>query len=438
VKHLGWRPPWVKKREGMSEKDTAEYYVGDNHVCQDLVGHGRIPLSWWTKNLAYNKAYEIHRLNTRSEVGKEAVSGQVDTGSSTRFDFARYSPEITVFMSSLRTELDMRMVMPAIVPHTKDEPCLTFARAENSASGHPHHHGFTYGAGNPQVRRMEDDKAAAVDVSSSEQETEEEEEKSDGAARDGEGEALGARLKERRKKVLRLQHSTASSIPEPQNAMLAEDKLKVDSRSDKEEEFWKFFKDLVSEWNPCYDDEGRFRYVWDEEVGAHDVHVVEEDGEEVCAQPLEPERTRLREVLDRVLAAAERGEKLDLEPLRSLVGKLVQSSGRHTDHGKHPPKIGKHACAQGSSKCPTCRYGFPHKMFCRGCDRKTHFEKGEREGSWFLRFPRNDPYCNSYEPHFLLANLGNVDWRPCVNLWAVVEYVTKYATKAPKGSRRLG
>ena len=37
----------------------------------------------------------------------------------------------------------------------------------------------------------------------------------------------------------------------------------------------------------------------------------------------------------------------------------------------------------------------------------------------------------------LLANMGNVDWRPCLNLWAVVQYVTKYATKAPKGSRRL-
>jgi hypothetical protein len=33
--------------------------------------------------------------------------------------------------------------------------------------------------------------------------------------------------------------------------------------------------------------------------------------------------------------------------------------------------------------------------------------------------------------------MGNVDWRPVLNLWAVVQYVTKYATKAPKGSRRL-
>ena len=33
--------------------------------------------------------------------------------------------------------------------------------------------------------------------------------------------------------------------------------------------------------------------------------------------------------------------------------------------------------------------------------------------------------------------MGNIDWRPVLNLWAVVQYVTKYATKAPKGSRKL-
>ena len=38
----------------------------------------------------------------------------------------------------------------------------------------------------------------------------------------------------------------------------------------------------------------------------------------------------------------------------------------------------------------------------------------------------------------MLANLGNVDFRPCLNLCAVAEYITKYATKAPKGSKRLG
>ncbi len=62
--------------------------------------------------------------------------------------------------------------------------------------------------------------------------------------------------------------------------------------------------------------------------------------------------------------------------------------------------------------------------------------KGDREGQWHARFPRNDGLCCSYEEHVLLANMGNVDWRPCLKLWAVVQYVTKYATKAPKGSRR--
>ena len=64
-------------------------------------------------------------------------------------------------------------------------------------------------------------------------------------------------------------------------------------------------------------------------------------------------------------------------------------------------------------------------------------EKGDKEGSWFARFPRNDRLGCCYNPSVMLANLGNIDFRPCLNLWAVVEYVTKYATKAQKGSKRL-
>eukprot|EP00959_Pyramimonas_sp_CCMP1952_P239907 5013654-Pyramimonas_sp.AAC.1 len=33
--------------------------------------------------------------------------------------------------------------------------------------------------------------------------------------------------------------------------------------------------------------------------------------------------------------------------------------------------------------------------------------------------------------------MGDIDWRPVLNLWAVEEKVTKYATKAPKGSRNI-
>ena len=61
-----------------------------------------------------------------------------------------------------------------------------------------------------------------------------------------------------------------------------------------------------------------------------------------------------------------------------------------------------------------------------------------REASWEAKFRLNDVIVCSYEPHVLLGNLGNVDWRPVVNLWSVVEYITKYATKAQKGSRAMG
>ena len=107
--------------------------------------------------------------------------------------------------------------------------------------------------------------------------------------------------------------------------------------------------------------------MWDEEVGAHDVEIAGNSSEDGMGQPAEAERVRLREILDKVLAESELDKPLDLEPIRSLVGKLVQSSGRHTDHAKDPPRIGVHSCAQEKHGCPACRYGFPHECFCRRC-----------------------------------------------------------------------
>ena len=50
---------------------------------------------------------------------------------------------------------------------------------------------------------------------------------------------------------------------------------------------------------------------------------------------------------------------------------------------------------------------------------------------------RNDPLLNSFEAHLLLANLGNIDWRPLINLWAVLAYLTKYSAKASKPTKQL-
>jgi hypothetical protein len=72
-----------------------------------------------------------------------------------RFDFSRDAPDIVTYMVSLRAELQMRMVMPAIVPHTETQPFLPMARVEVAA--HPHPHGFCVGAGNPRLERVRAD-----------------------------------------------------------------------------------------------------------------------------------------------------------------------------------------------------------------------------------------------------------------------------------------
>ena len=127
---------------------------------------------------------------------------------------------------------------------------------------------------------------------------------------------------------------------------------------------------------------------------------------------------------------------MDLTKMRYLVGALVQKYGRHDRHAKTGPILGKHSCARGKPECTYCRYGFPHAR--RTLAEGLSLEKGEREGQWDARFPRNDALVCSHDAHIMLANMGNIDWRPCLNLWAVVHYICKYATKAPEGSKKLG
>ena len=47
-----------------------------------------------------------------------------------------------------------------------------------------------------------------------------------------------------------------------------EEATSLEAKTDK---FWEFFKHKVSEWNPCFSGDGRWRYKWDAEIGAHDV-----------------------------------------------------------------------------------------------------------------------------------------------------------------------
>jgi hypothetical protein len=219
----------------------------------------------------------------------------------------------------------------------------------------------------------------------------------------------------------------------------------------KEELFWKYFHDKVSEWNPCFGEGEEVRFRWDEDVGAHDVEVAMGDADgsasDVAAAvrlhsfcpdvASTPHTVRLSSLLEKVLLEPDGTPRteVDLNPVRQLVASLVNNGNRHDRHGKLAPDWKKDACARGKPECPYCRYGFPHELRSR-CD-GVGLQQQEREGQWKASFPRNDALVGSYEPHVLLANLGNVDWRPLLNLWAVVEYVTKYAMKSPGKSKPM-
>ena len=230
----------------------------------------------------------------------------------------------------------------------------------------------------------------------------------------------------------------------------------AETLDDKTQAFWEFFKGKLSEWNPCHiDDDGQVRFRWDEDVGAHDVEVdvSESVGGDVAAAAGDtavedmmcgvclgeycpdvsttPHTVRLRSLLERLLVDEESGkpaEEVDLRPLRQLIAALVNCGNRHDAHLTGAPKA-TDACARGKPGCYYCRYGFPHRLRAR--EDCLLIEKSTQEGQWDARFPRNDRLVGSFEPHVLLANLGNVDWKPMMNLWAVVEYVSKYAMKVP-------
>ena len=187
-----------------------------------------------------------------------------------------------------------------------------------------------------------------------------------------------------------------------------------------------YFKDRVSEWNPCFGDDEEVRFLWDREVGAHDIEVdldvaatdsvdAAGDGDagvrlrDYCPDVAEtPHSVRLSSLLERVLLDEDRAPRdvVDLNVVRQLVSAFVNCGGRHTRHGKDPPGL-KDPCQRGKPSCSYCRYGFPHP--CHARKDGVRLEAGDREGQWQARFPRNDELVCSYEPHVLLANAGNID-----------------------------
>ena len=85
-----------------------------------------------------------------------------------------------------------------------------------------------------------------------------------------------------------------------------------------------------------------------------------------------------------------------------------------------------------------CRYLFPRLLrLFDGLKRAVVEDDPHRPGLRNSYMARNDSLINPFELHLLLCNLGNIDWRALLNLWAVLEYLTKYATKLGTGTSSL-
>ena len=76
------------KAQGGAE-DGTQPFIDEELRLQDRHGLGRIPSLWWTLNPKYNALYEIHRLNVRAQLGRDAVANYEDNLSDVRFDYVR-------------------------------------------------------------------------------------------------------------------------------------------------------------------------------------------------------------------------------------------------------------------------------------------------------------------------------------------------------------
>ena len=124
VKHLSWLPPWVERGKGLVGEEAQHPFLGSSTEVGDSVGLGRIPSKWWTLNCPYNYVYDIHRLNVDAARGAEALVSQDAKLRQVRYDFVRDAPDVAAYQIALRTELNMKIVMPAVIPPSEGRPLL--------------------------------------------------------------------------------------------------------------------------------------------------------------------------------------------------------------------------------------------------------------------------------------------------------------------------
>ena len=330
-------------------------------------GYGRCPAFWFTLNCPYNYLYEFHRFQ-----GNTACLHPTHKDSkAARFDWALNNPDIVCILHAIRVELLVRMVMPAILPHTATNPFQYWARFEEGYNGNPHAHGIAYADRNPEFENVMPDEDVA--------------------------------------------HGTpANADMTPWSVM--------------EQEVTDYFQKYETENHPALYESGEPLYDF----------VIENLLDPRFAKP---QTINLKDVLDRAFSTAEP----NLADVKRLLIALIEDGQRHTFHGCEPPTRNM-PCARKKpqSHTPTdvyCRYLYPRDTSLwdtpEAAGKGFVREDPYRKGLFNLLLPRNDPLLNNFETHLLLANLGNIDWRPLLNIWSVLEYLTKYTAKSGKPTKKL-
>ena len=257
---------------------------------------------------------------------------------------------------------------------------LYWLRFEFGASGNPHAHGLNYVHGNPSFECVVED--------------------------------------EEQKRLLQEAHYPG-----------AEDFRTKDEAA---QELANFYCHYVRESHPAKDEQGDRLY----DFVIENLMLPGED---------KPQSRNLLPMLEQIFADPEQDP--DLRDIKNLLLALIEDGNRHTWHShREGPLWGVDPCARkvkkpGQAEEVYCRYLFPRELYVEA----THDgKKGEvrddphRTNLRNLFLARNDTLINNFEEHLLLMNVGNIDWRPLINLWSVLEYLTKYTAKVGKATKHLG
>ena len=112
------------------------------------------------------------------------------------------------------------------------------------------------------------------------------------------------------------------------------------------------------------------------------------------------------------------------------MSRLINATMRHKDHTSYCLRKDKHGKLY-------CRFRFPLQP--REENSRVHFycERVERGVRWRLYLPLNDPLRNPVNKWQVLAHRSNNDFQPLIDHFCALEYMTKYASKAEKGSKSL-